>query len=49
MELFFNELSAKTAVNDVEAKKWITDFVKLCHIIDRILKSFNNQLKLRTT
>ncbi len=49
MELFFNELSAKTATNDVEAKKWIIDFLKLCQIIDRILNSLNNQLKLRTT
>ncbi len=49
MELFFNELSAKTAANDVEAKKWITNFLKLFQVIDRILNALNNQLKLRTT
>lgn len=49
MEIFFNELSAKQATNNNEAKQWIRDLVLLCKLIKRILDAVNNQLTIRTT
>jgi hypothetical protein len=49
MEIYLNELSAKSAIDNQEAKQWISQLLLVTKLLRKILNSLEHTLTIRTT